>query len=123
VEGAADDTDIEFGEFGQGLFEKGPSRFSDRRVGGGQVPLVGWTQSGRDRDAIGSSGAADFHDMRRAIAVQMMSGDFDHVETELGDFLDVFQVIGAPLLLPVRVINAEFQLRLHFEKRCGRSLS
>jgi hypothetical protein len=59
--------------------------------------------------------------MRRAIAVQMMSGDFDHVETKLGDFLDVFQAVGAPLLLPIRVINAEFQLRLHFEKRCGQS--
>jgi hypothetical protein len=52
-----------------------------------------------------------------------MSGDFDDVEAQLGDFLDVFQAVGAPLLLPVRVINAEFQLRLRFEKRCGQSLS
>ena len=75
--------------------------------------LLGWTQARRDRDAVVSSGAANFSDMGCAIAVQMMSGDFDDVETELGDFLDVFQAVGAPLLLPVRVINAEFQLRLH----------
>ena len=36
VEGAADDADIEFGEVGQRLFEKGPPRFSDRWVGGRQ---------------------------------------------------------------------------------------
>ena len=113
VQRAADDVDIEFGEVGQRLLEKGPSRFSDRGVGGRQVSLLGWTQTGGDRDAVVSSGAADFGDMRRAIAVQMMSGDFDDVETQLGDFLDVFQAVGAPLLLPVRVINAEFQLRLH----------
>ena len=71
------------------------------------------TQAGSDRDAVVSSGAADFGDMRRAIAVEVMSGDLDDVETELGDFLDVFQAVGAPFLLPVRVINAEFQLRLH----------
>jgi hypothetical protein len=50
--------------------------------------------------------------MRRAITVKMMSSDFDDVETQLGDFLDVVQAVGAPLLFPVRVINAEFQLRL-----------
>jgi hypothetical protein len=61
--------------------------------------------------------------MRGAIAIQVMSGDFDDVEAQLGDFLDVFQAVGAPLLLPVRVINAEFKLRLRFEKRCGQSLS
>ena len=123
VESAADDVDIEFGEVGQRLFEKGPPCFSDLRVDGRQVSLLGRTQSGGNCDTVVSSGTADFGDMRRAVAVQMMSGDFDDVETELGDFLDVFQAVGAPLLLPVRVINAEFQLRLHFEKRCGHSLS
>ena len=122
MEGAANDSDLKFGEVGQRLFKKGSSCFSDRWVGGGQVPLLGRTQSGRDRDAIVSSGAADFGDMRRAIAVQMMGGDFDDVETQLGDLLNVPQAVGAPLLFLVRVINAEFQLRLHFEKRCGRSL-
>jgi hypothetical protein len=68
--------------------------------------------SGRDRDAVVSGGAADFRNMRRAVAIEVMGGDFDDVETQLGDFLDVFQAVGAPLLLPVRVINAEFQLRL-----------
>ena len=112
-----------FREVGQGLFEKGPSRFSDRRVGGGQISLLGWTQTGCDRDAVVSSGTSDFGDMRGAVAVQMMGGDFDDVETQFGDLLDVFQAVGAPLLLPIRVINAEFQLRLHFEKCCGQSLS
>ena len=99
-------------EVGQRLFEKGPPRFSDRGVDGRQVSLLGWTQSGRDHDAVVSRGTADFGDMRRAIAVQVMSGDFYDVEAQLGDFLDIFQAVGAPLLLPVRVINAEFQLRL-----------
>ena len=75
--------------------------------------LLGWTQSGGDRDAVVSSGAAHFGDMRGAVAIQMMSGDLDDVEAQLGDFLHVFQAVGAPLLLPVRIINAEFQLRLH----------
>jgi hypothetical protein len=41
MESAADDVDIEFGEVGQRLFEKGPPRLSDRRVGGGQISLLG----------------------------------------------------------------------------------
>jgi hypothetical protein len=50
--------------------------------------------------------------MRGAVTVEMMSGDFDDVETQLGDFLHVLKAIGAPLLLPVRIIDAEFQLLL-----------
>jgi len=123
VEGAADDVDIELGEVGQCLFEKGPSCFSNRWVGGRHVSLWRGTQPGRDFNSVVFSGAADFSNMRRAIAVQMMGGDFDDVETQFGDFLNVSQAVGAPFLLPVRVVNAEFQLRLHFEKRCGQSLS
>ena len=93
--------DIEFGEVGQRLFEKSPPRLSDRGVGGRQVSLLGWTQAGGDRDAVVSSGTADFGDMRGAVVIQMMSRDLDDVETELGDFLDVFEAVGAPLLLPV----------------------
>src|SRR5271168_4709057 len=53
--------------------------------------------------------------MRRAIAVQVMSSDFDDVETELGDLFYVFQAVGAPLLLPIRIINAELHLRLQYD--------
>ena len=113
VQSAANDADLEFGEVGQGLFEKGPPRFSDRRVGGREVLLLGWTQAGGDRDAVISSRAADLSNMRRAVAIEVMGGDLDDIEPQFGDFLDVFQAVGAPLLLPVRVINAEFQLRLH----------
>jgi hypothetical protein len=69
VESAANDADIEFGEVGQRLFEKGPPRFSDRRVGGREVSLLGWTQARRDRDAVVSSGAPNFSDMGCAITV------------------------------------------------------
>src|SRR5437660_7132694 len=41
----------------------------------------------------------------------MMGGDLDDVETKIGDFFDVSQAVGAPLLLPVRVIDAEFHSR------------
>ena len=92
------------------LLEEGPPRLSDRRIGGREVLLRGRTEPGGDGDAVVARGAADFVDMRRAIAVQVMRGDLDDVEAELGDLFHVFQAVGAPLLLPVRVINAEFHL-------------
>ena len=99
------------------LFEEGPPRLSDRRIGGRQVLLGRWTQPRRDGDAVVASGAADLGDMRRAIAVQMMSGDLDDVETELGDLFDVFQAVSAPFLFPVRVVDAELHLRLQVDER------
>ena len=99
------------------LFEEGPPRLSDRRIGGRQVLLGRRTEPGGDRDAVVPGGAADLGDMRRAIAVQMMSGDLDDVETELGDLFDVFQAVGAPFLFPVRVVNAELHLRLQVDER------
>ena len=42
--------------------------------------------------------------MRGAVAIEVMGGDLDDIEAEPGDFLHVFQAIGAPLLLPVRVV-------------------
>ena len=75
------------------------------------------TQPRRDGDAVVPSGAIDLGDMGLAIAVQMMSGDLDDVETELGDLFDVFQAVSAPFLFPVRVVNAELHLRLQFDER------
>ena len=119
MEGAANDSDLEFGEVGQRLFEKGAARFSNRRVGGRQVSVRGRAQPGCDRDAVVASGTADFGDMLGAITIEVMRGDFDNVETQLCDFLDVFEAVGAPLLLPVRIVNSEFQLRLRIS--CVRS--
>jgi hypothetical protein len=118
VQGAADNMDVQLCEVGQRCFKEGPSRLSDRGVGGRQVFLRGGAQPGGDGYAILASGAADFSDMRGTVAIEMMSGDFDDVEAQPGDFLHVFQAVGAPLLLPVRVVNAEFQLHLHFSRQC-----
>ncbi len=99
-----------FARFDERLFEEGAPRLADRRIGRREVLLAGRTEPRGDGDAVVSRGAADFVDMRRAIAVQVMSGDLDDVETELGDLLHVFQAVGAPLLLPVRIINTELHL-------------
>ncbi|MOA52931.1 hypothetical protein D3C78_1763120 [compost metagenome] len=38
----------------------------------------------------------------------MVCGDFDDIETELGDLLDIGAELGAPLMFPVRIIDAVF---------------
>ena len=68
-------------------------------------------------EAVVAGGAPDLGDMRLAIAVQVMSGDLDDVEAELGDLFDVFQAVGAPFLFPVRVVDAELHLRLQGDER------
>ena len=116
MEGAADHVDVELGEVGERLLEEGAPRLPDRRIGGRQVLLRGRAEPGGDRDPVVAGRPTDLGDMRRAVAVQVMGGDLDDVEAEPGDLFDVFQAIGAPLLLPVRVINAELHGLLLFRE-------
>ena len=118
MEGSAEDMTIELGEIGR-AFPRRRHAPPCRMAGSAEdrFLLERRTQPRRDGEAVLPSGAIHVGDMGLAIAVQMMSGDLDNVETELGDLFDVFQAVSAPFLLPVRVVNAELHLRLQFDER------
>ena len=62
--------------------------------------------SGREKDAVVLRRLAKILQRLPRVAVDWRTGDFQEVEAELGDLLDVLELVGLPFVFPVGVVDS-----------------
>ena len=80
----------------------------DGRIGRGEVLVGVRAVPGREEDAVVGGTFPQDGELLPVVAVDGRAGDFKEVKSELGDLLNVLEVVGLPFVFPVGVVDSVF---------------